>query len=48
MNREIRHHKRIIYGPLDFLGDVGGLADALVTIGSALVALINLLSGDKL
>ena len=33
-------HKRTIYGPLDLLGDVGGLADALIAIGGAVIALI--------
>ena len=33
-------HKRVIYGPLDYLGDVGGLADALLWIGSSLIYLI--------
>ena len=33
---------------MDFLGDVGGLSDALFTIGSALVALIELVIGNSL
>ena len=33
---------------MDFLGDVGGLSDALLTIGSALVALIELVIGNSL
>ena len=40
LNRDIKEHKRTIYGPLDLLGDVGGLADALITIGAGLVAII--------
>ena len=44
----IKENKRTIYGVLDFLGDVGGLSDALLTIGSALVALIELVIGNSL
>ena len=35
---ELKMHKRTIYGPLDLLGDVGGLADALIAIGGAVIA----------
>ena len=41
-------HKRVIYGPLDYLGDVGGLADALTGIGALLISLFHLVSGDQL
>ena len=37
---EKREHVRVIYGPLDFLGDVGGLSDALIGIGSIIITLI--------
>ena len=33
-------HKRVIYGPLDYLGDVGGLADALLWVGSSLIYIV--------
>ena len=39
-NNERREHKRTIYGPLNFLGDVGGLTDALFGIGSILISLV--------
>ena len=35
-------HQRQIYSPLDFLGDVGGLADALLAIGSDFWASLGL------
>ena len=41
-------HKRTIYGPLDLLGDVGGLADALIAIGGVLIALLQFLGGNRL
>ena len=39
-NNKMKEHKRSIYGPLNFLGDVGGLTDALFGIGSVLVYLV--------
>ena len=39
MNKDIHQHDREIYGPLDFLGDVGGLSDALLAIGAWLITL---------
>ena len=33
-------HKRSIYSPLDFLGDVGGLLDAIYWIGLIITAVI--------
>ena len=39
-NTETMRHKRVIYGPLDFLGDFGGLQDALVSIGSLLISFL--------
>ena len=33
---------------MDFLGDVGGLADALAAIGGVVVYLMQVLSGDQL
>ena len=41
-------HKRTIYGPLDLLGDVGGLADALIAIGGVVIALIQFIGGNRL
>ena len=37
VNKDIHQHDREIYGPLDFLGDVGGLSDALLAIGGWLI-----------
>lgn len=45
---ELKMHKRTIYGPLDLLGDVGGLADALIAIGGAVIASLQILSGNRL
>ena len=45
---ERREHVRVIYGPLDFLGDVGGLSDALFGIGSILITLIQAFSGNSI
>ena len=36
----MKEYSRSIYGPLDLLGDIGGLADALVGIGSVLMLVI--------
>ena len=47
-SREIKENKRTIYGILDFLGDLGGLADALFLIGSAFISLLELFSGNLL
>ena len=41
-------HKRQIYSPLDFLGDVGGLTDALFPIGALVVSLLQLIFGNPL
>ena len=41
-------HKRTIYGPLDLLGDVGGLADALIAIGGVVIALLQFLGGNRI
>ena len=41
-------HQRQIYSPLDFLGDVGGLADALIEIGSISISIIQLIFGNPL
>ena len=39
-------HTRQIYGPLDCLGDIGGLVDALVGIGSAILYLCTFITTD--
>ena len=39
LSPDVIEHKRQIYGPLDFLGDVGGLADALIGISSFIMSL---------
>ena len=35
------NYKRSIYGVLDFLGDIGGLLDALKLIASSVIGLIT-------
>ena len=45
-SRNIIEHKRVIYGPLDLLGDVGGLSDALFPIGGILISLLHLITGN--
>ena len=45
---DVIDHSRVIYGPLDYLGDIGGLTDALTGIGSALIFMIQLFTGRKL
>ena len=42
------NHTRVIYGPLDYLGDLGGLTDGLTGIGSIFIFLIRLITGSKL
>ena len=44
----MREHSRQIYGPLDLLGDVGGLADALLKIGATLIYLMQLAFGNPI
>ena len=41
-------HVRQIYSPLDFLGDVGGLSDALMAIGSIAISILQFLFGNPL
>ena len=41
-------HQRQIYNPLDFLGDVGGLADALLAIGSIFIWILQFLFGNSM
>ena len=47
LDKDEIHHERKIYGPLDFLGDVGGLADALNAIGLVTLKVIYILSGGS-
>ena len=37
---------RTVYGILDFLGDVGGLADALFWIGASLIRILQVFTGN--
>ena len=41
-------HQRQIYSPLDFLGDVGGLADALIAIGAIAISTFQFLFGNPM
>ena len=41
-------HYRQIYAPLDYLGDIGGLMDALVGIGAAFLYLFHLVASNAL
>ena len=41
MDINLREHKRSIYNLLDFLGDVGGLREALISIGQLFVMLFG-------
>ena len=43
-----KHHTRTIYSLLDFLGDIGGLSDALSKIGSIVFAIAQLFTGSGL
>ena len=43
---KVVEHKRVIYGLLDFLGDLGGLREALMSIGSTLLYLSEFLYGN--
>ena len=48
INKKILNHTRVIYGPLDLLGDVGGLTDSLKAIAQAIIFLVSLVTGSKL
>ena len=48
LNSYRSEHSRQIYGPLDCLGDIGGLVDALVGIGSAILYVCAFVSPDHL
>ena len=41
-------HQRSIYNALDWLGDIGGLLDALTVIGSFLMTIYTFIIGDPL
>ena len=47
-NLNLMEHYREIYGPLDFLGDLGGFSDALFGIGYILVSLFYFIDGNPL
>ena len=48
MSPEIVHHKRSIYTILDMLGDIGGLSDALFSIGGFFISFITAITGSQL
>ena len=48
VHRDVLFHEREIYGPLDFLGDIGGLADALLAIGTWFLMFFELITGSEL
>ena len=43
---EVVEHKRVIYGLLNFLGDLGGLREALMSMGSMLLYLLQFIYGN--
>ena len=43
---EVMEHKREIYGLLAFLGDLGGLREALMSIGSMLLYFSQFIYGN--
>ena len=45
-SKNIIEHKRVIYGPLDLLGDIGALSDALFPIGGILISLLHVITGN--
>ena len=45
---EITKISRQVYNVLDFLGDVGGLKDALILIGSLLMQVFSIVVGNPL
>ena len=45
---EMLKRSRKIYGPLDFIGDIGGLVDGVFSLGFALVAVIQAIFGNPL
>ena len=47
-NRNRYEQIRQIYGPLDCLGDIGGLFDALVGIGAAFMYVCQLMTSSHL
>ena len=40
LSKEIKHHSRSIYNVLDFLGDIGGLFDALFYISHMIISIL--------
>ena len=45
---DIMNHRRSIYTVLDWLGDVGGLSDALTSIGPVLIFIYTWITGNAL
>ena len=41
MHEDVVHRSRTVYSSLDFLGDIGGLSDALQYIGQILIWLLQ-------
>ena len=48
MGENEKHHTRTVYSLLDFLGDIGGLSDALSKIGSIIFGIVQLFTGSGL
>ena len=46
LDADIVYHERKIYNILDLVGDIGGLADGLVGLGTAFLFFVSLLTGD--
>ena len=42
-SQDVTYHERSVYTGLDFLGDIGGLFDALHSIGKAILFAISFL-----
>ena len=48
MSSDIVVHHREIYNSLDLLGDIGGLMDALIIIGSLIIVCFTTIIGNQL
>ena len=48
LERDVVHYKRSIYSTLDFLGDLGGLYDALLVLGYVMIFLFKIIVGNEL
>ena len=47
LERDVVHYKRSIYSTLDFLGDLGGLYDALLVLGYVMIFLFKIIVGNE-